>query len=76
MNYSLGIDIGSTSVNTVILDENNSMLKEYYDFAYGKPFHILKDRLDEILTEYPQENLQIISFTGTGGKKSIHTLTY
>ena len=74
MEYFLGIDVGSTSVNTVVLDKDNRVLKEYYDFSYGKPFHVLKDRLDTILTEFPQEDLQYISFTGSGGRKAVELL--
>lgn len=74
MIYSLGIDVGSTSVNTVVLDIENNVVKEFYDFSYGKPFHVLKDRLDEILTEYNSDNLRYIAFTGSGGKKAAELL--
>ena len=74
MNYSLGIDVGSTSINTVILDPDNQVIKEYYDFSYGRPFQVLKDRLDEVLTEYPAQNLEYIGFTGSGGKKACELL--
>lgn len=70
MDFFLGIDIGSTSINTVVLDSDNKILNEYYDFTYGKPFHILKDRINEIFSIHPQENLKQIAFTGSGGKKA------
>jgi predicted CoA-substrate-specific enzyme activase len=74
MSYSLGIDIGSTSVNTVVLDANSNVISEYYDFAYGKPFHVLEDRLNNLFTEFTQDNLKCICFTGTGGKKAAELL--
>jgi len=50
MDFFLGIDIGSTSINTVVLDSDNKILNEYYDYTFGKPFHKLKDRLTEIFS--------------------------
>ncbi len=74
MNYFLGIDVGSTSINTVIIDSDNKVIKEYYDFSYGKPFHVIKDRLKEIFTTYPEKNLLKIGFTGSGAKKASELL--
>jgi len=66
MNY-LGIDIGSISVNTVIINDKKEIVKEYYDFSHGRPFKILAERLNKVLKEF--NNLSgTIAFTGTGGK--------
>ncbi len=63
----LGFDIGSVSLNTVIIDENNNILADYYDFVHGRPFNVLNSRLSSILKEYPAEAILGIAFTGTGG---------
>lgn len=63
----IGADIGSISVNTVILDEKNKVIEEYYDFSHGRPFKTLADRLQQILIAHPDIH-QTIAFTGTGGK--------
>ncbi len=64
----LGFDIGSVSLNTVLLDENHNVLEDYYDYVHGKPFNVLKDRLSLILENHPAENIAGIAITGTGGK--------
>jgi len=66
MKYHLGIDVGSISINTVIVDENSNILKEYYDYCNGRPFETLENRLKSILKE--NYSPEIIAFTGTGGK--------
>jgi predicted CoA-substrate-specific enzyme activase len=68
ISYFLGFDIGSVSLNTVILDQNNNIIEDYYDYVYGKPFNILNDRLASILEKYPLESINGIAITGTGGK--------
>ena len=64
----LGIDIGSVSLNTVLLDENYNVLEDYYDYVHGKPFNVLEERLSTILRNHPAETICGISLTGTGGK--------
>jgi predicted CoA-substrate-specific enzyme activase len=66
--FYLGFDIGSVSLNTVILDENNSIAEEFYDYVHGKPFEVLKNRLNSVLEKYSGESLEGIAITGTGGK--------
>ncbi len=64
----LGLDIGSTSLNTVLIDNNYNVLKEYYDYVHGKPFNMLYERLSSILKAVPGINFKGIAITGTGGK--------
>jgi predicted CoA-substrate-specific enzyme activase len=68
LNLLLGFDIGSVSLNTVLMDENYNVLEDYYDYVHGKPFNILKDRLISILEKFPSESIKGIAITGTGGK--------
>lgn len=69
----LGIDIGSISVNTVLLDQNYQVLEEYYDYSHGKPFHVLIDRLEKLIAAHPDID-NSIAFTGTGGKLAAELL--
>jgi predicted CoA-substrate-specific enzyme activase len=64
----LGFDIGSVSLNTSVIDEENNILEDYYDYVHGRPFNILKDRLSAILQKYSSESIKGIAITGTGGK--------
>jgi len=66
-NYFLGFDIGSVSLNTVILDDNNNIVGEHYDYVYGRPFNVLKDRLASVFEKFPPQMISGIALTGTGG---------
>ena len=66
MNY-IGSDIGSISVNTVVINDKKEIIEEYYDYSRGRPFKVLADRLSDILSRH--NNLSgTISLTGTGSK--------
>ncbi len=67
-NVMLGLDIGSVSLNTVIVDEDYKVIENYYDYVHGKPFNVLNDRLGSILERYPAGSIKGIAITGTGGK--------
>jgi predicted CoA-substrate-specific enzyme activase len=66
--YRIGFDVGSISLNTVILDENQQVVRNFYDYVYGKPFEILYKRLNDILQQYKSESFSAIAYTGSGGK--------
>jgi predicted CoA-substrate-specific enzyme activase len=66
--YFIGFDIGSVSLNTVVMDENNSILEDHYEYVYGKPFNVLNERLTSLIKTYPSDSLKGIVITGTGGK--------
>ena len=52
------MDIGSVSLNTVLLDENYNVIEDYYDYVHGRPFNVLKDRLSSILKTILQKILK------------------
>ncbi|MCU0379209.1 MAG: acyl-CoA dehydratase activase, partial [Bacteroidales bacterium] len=66
--YYLGLDIGSVSLNTVVLDDNYGVLEEHYDYVYGKPFEVLLERLSSVLERYSPASIKGFTLTGTGGK--------
>ena len=66
MNY-IGSDIGSISVNTILLNEKKEVIEEYYDYSRGKPFNTLAKRLSKILKKH-KNVFGTIALTGTGGK--------
>jgi predicted CoA-substrate-specific enzyme activase len=63
----IGSDIGSISVNTVLLNEQKEVIEEYYDFSHGRPFNTLYNRLKKILSEHSDLS-GTIALTGTGSK--------
>jgi len=64
----LGIDVGSVSANTVIMDDHREVLEEHYTRIKGQPLLTVQRVLQEILQRIPLEQFHSISFTGTGGK--------
>ncbi|MCK4881345.1 MAG: hypothetical protein KAS82_11810, partial [Bacteroidales bacterium] len=64
----IGVDIGSISINTVILDDKEQVQYERYDYCEGRPFEQLKQILDEVLDSLPGAEPIQIAFTGSGGK--------
>ena len=66
--YSLGIDIGSISINTIVLDRDGQVQLERYDYCQGNPFEQLKQILEEVLKDFPENDFPEIAFTGSGGK--------
>lgn len=64
----LGLDIGSVSLNTVLMDEDHNIIENYYDYVHGRPFHVLNNRLASLLADHPAETIEGIAITGTGGK--------
>ncbi len=64
----LGLDIGSVSLNTVILDGGFNIIEDFYDYVHGRPFNVLRDRLDAIFKHYPPDLITGTAVTGTGGR--------
>ncbi len=66
--YQFGFDIGSISINTVVLDTDGNIVQDQYDYCHGKPFDKLKEILDNLEESYDKDQFEKICFTGTGGK--------
>ncbi|MCJ7820603.1 MAG: acyl-CoA dehydratase activase, partial [Bacteroidales bacterium] len=66
--FFIGLDIGSVSLNTVLMDEELNILEDYYDYIHGRPFSVLNTRFRKILTDHRAEYILGIAVTGTGGK--------
>lgn len=64
--YSLGIDVGSTTVKTVIVDENNKILYSKYERHFSKVRETVIEQLEIILKEYPDDNFRCC-ITGSAG---------
>jgi len=66
--FFIGVDIGSVSANTVVMDEALEVLEEHYDRIKGRPLEVVKGRLEEILSRIPLEEISGLAFTGKGSK--------
>jgi len=38
--YHLGFDIGSISVNAVVIDNDQKVVENRYEYCHGKPFDV------------------------------------
>jgi len=64
----LGVDVGSISVNTVVMDSDRRIIEEHYTRTQGRPFQCAREVLEEVFTRYPAETFTAIATTGSGGK--------
>jgi predicted CoA-substrate-specific enzyme activase len=64
----IGLDVGSISANTVLIDENKNIIEEHYTRTQGQPLETVLQVLKKILTRVPISNIASFSVTGTSGK--------
>ncbi|MGN0612534.1 MAG: acyl-CoA dehydratase activase [Porcipelethomonas sp.] len=64
--YSLGIDVGSTTVKTVIIDENKQIIYSEYQRHFSKVRETVKAQLEVIREKYPDDSFRLC-MTGSAG---------
>ena len=64
----LGFDLGSISINTVVMDDDRNILENRYDLCHGKPFELFNSILRDLESAYIECDIGIIGLTGTGGE--------
>ena len=62
----LGIDIGSVSLNLVLLDDQMRVVKERYIRTRGKPLETALAALEEVFGEVPPSEIDGVAFAGAG----------
>jgi predicted CoA-substrate-specific enzyme activase len=67
-NIYIGLDLGSISLNTVIIDNEENILENFYDHCHGQPFLVLRKRLTDLLSRYNIDQIRQVAITGSGGK--------
>ena len=65
----LGMDIGSVSTNTVLLNEKGEILKDDYRRTKGQPLETALAVLNAFFSEIPEGQLPSLALTGAAGKK-------
>ncbi|WP_045221714.1 acyl-CoA dehydratase activase [Desulfonatronum thioautotrophicum] len=69
MTYHIGVDVGSVSVNCVVVDESETLVHEApYRRHFGLILEETASVLEEILTRFPRDSIRSISFTGNQGQ--------
>ena len=64
--YAIGIDIGSTTVKTVVLDEEHHVLSSSYERHFSKVRETVCGKLSELAQQYPADAMRV-SITGSAG---------
>jgi predicted CoA-substrate-specific enzyme activase len=62
----VGIDIGSVSLKTVLIDDSNRLLFESYQRHRGRPIEALITALTEIYDKFPSDQMYDVGVTGSG----------
>lgn len=69
MKYDLGIDIGSVSINCILLDEQGQVVFEApYKRHFGLIVEETSSTLEETFNNFNQDNIRSVSFTGSQGQ--------
>lgn len=55
--FSLGVDVGSTTVKTVILDDEDNILTSNYQRHFSKVRETVLSQLKEIQKNYPDTQI-------------------
>lgn len=64
----IGLDVGSISLNTVVLDGDRRIIEEHYHRIHGRPLERTREVLGHLLSRYGEEAVQAVAVTGVGGK--------
>jgi len=65
----LGIDIGSVTIKTALLDEGGNILSETYTRIKGNPVSLLTRELTALALSCPEDRVIAAGVTGSGGKQ-------
>jgi predicted CoA-substrate-specific enzyme activase len=66
----LGIDIGSITIKTVLLDAHKTLRLESYTRIKGDPLHSLERELKALSSQFPEYMIRAAGITGSGGKQA------
>lgn len=68
--YYVGIDIGSVSLNCIVIDQKKEILYESpYCRHFGRVEEELVRILDIVYRTFEQDNISVVAFTGNHGQK-------
>jgi len=65
----MGIDIGSVSVNAVMMDGENRIVEEHYVRTKGQPVQVALRVMEDLLSRTPEGMIKGMAFTGSAGKR-------
>ncbi|MEN8374629.1 MAG: acyl-CoA dehydratase activase [Gemmatimonadota bacterium] len=65
----LGLDVGSTTVKLVVLDENGALLSHQYRRSHGNPRQTVLDASRVLPRDFPDATVRGVGLTGSGGER-------
>jgi predicted CoA-substrate-specific enzyme activase len=65
----LGLDLGSVSLNSVVLSREGKILEERYTRTRGLPMETALSVLKDVFARYPADSFEAVGLTGSGGKR-------
>ena len=72
--FDLGMDIGSVSVNLVVMNPRGEVLREVYVRHLGETYRTALNLLESLREEFPLHSFRLAAFTGLGGKSLAEVL--
>src|SRR5512147_1531759 len=70
----LGIDVGSITIKTAVLDGDAHLLSEAYLRIKGDPLKTLLSQLQALSAQFPDSSITAAGITGSGGKQVAATI--
>ncbi|MEJ2671154.1 MAG: acyl-CoA dehydratase activase [Deltaproteobacteria bacterium] len=67
--FDVGLDIGSVSVNLVLMNPEGEVLKDEYRRHLGAPYRTALNLLENLGPEFSLEHCRLAACTGLGGKR-------
>ena len=64
----IGIDIGSVSVKTVLMNAEKEVLESHYVRSHGQPIETVLIVLKDIVNRISIDDIESMAVTGSGGK--------
>jgi len=64
----VGLDIGSVSVNAVLMDDAQNVVEDHYRRTRGQPVEVTLAVLEDILSRTAAQQIKSVVVTGSGGK--------
>jgi len=70
----IGLDIGSVSVNAVLMDDERRILEDHYVRTMGQPIEAMRGALADLISRTPARAIRGVAVTGSGGKLAAEIL--
>ncbi|MFA6807500.1 MAG: hypothetical protein WCR27_00755, partial [Eubacteriales bacterium] len=69
----IGLDVGSTTVKIVVIDENNNVVYSHYQRHYSDVQHTLTGLLKDVYSKYKDDKITM-NVTGSSGMSTSEQL--